>query len=356
MKNRKFLIAMLVVIILGYVSIVKGVTLKLEKKIQIKEDKKAMILSFAQFTIGKNDEIILPDVKTSDIKIFNSKGHYLYSIGRKGYGPGEFISPYACFGNKTSLWISDFRSLKITQLNLVNNKFKYFKEIKLLSFCTDLKVINDTIYIAGYINATTSDYSFYSKSLKNTRSTKYLIPRSLKYGKNLYNKDHYSMYNLFGSFDIYKNYVFFVWPADLRIIRLDLTNKSTMIFGKRTNNYIKPFVSEKLIKAYKKRNAKLIDQTKKSVSFIAGVFASHKYLGLIYRGIYCESTNNYPVYVQFYTHDGKFIKESVLDKAFALTNIAKQFYFSLQKSKLYYLNIIENEDDYDYEILVYKLK
>jgi hypothetical protein len=158
-----------------------------------------------------------------------------------------------------------------------------------------------------------------------------------------------------GYFDILDDNIYFVWGADLRIIKFNLKNNSVNIFGKKTKNYIKPFVSKELKIAYKQRDSLKVANTKKNVCFVGGIFVTDNLVGLVYRGIYQEKINGYPVFVQFYSTEGKYLNEIRLKEAVGnLFN--KSFYYSPNKKKLYYLNIIENDDDDDYEILVYKLK
>lgn len=353
---KKGLKIVLLLFFINFGITLSGIEIKLEKIIQIKEDKDAIIMIPGSFTVGENEEIILIDTGAPDVKVFNSKGAYLYSFGGKGYGPGEFILPYTCYRNKKSLWISDIRSRKIIQYNLINGYYKYVNESRQTNVCYGLQVISNKIYIAGYKSGKDQEYSFYAKDLKNMFKTEYIIPRSLKFGSgNLNGKYHYSRYNSNGYFDIYKNHVYFVWSGDLRIIKLNLIDKSKKIFGHKTKNYIKPIVTKKFVIAHKERNSRLMMEIRKKYSFVGGVFVTPDYVGILYRGVHQISQGKYPVYVQFYSHIGEFKKEIVLDQALANPYYQGQFHYSKNLSKLYFKNTKEEDESYICEILVYKI-
>ena len=345
-----------------------GIDLKTEKKIRLIEDKTNIISNISRFTVGKNEEIIIPDGKTSEIKVFSANGNLEYTIGRKGRGPGEFIDPYCCFINDEALWISDLRGFKISEFKFDKNAYKYTKDIRLSNICTDIKVKHNILFIAGYITGNQGAYALYSKDLKNSYKIEYLLTNELKYGytsnkKKQFLKDYrerknFSSFNLSGYFDIYKNNIYFVWPADMRIIKINIKDKSTKIFGHKTNNYIKPFVSKELIEATRNRDSAAIRELKKNMSFIGGIFVTPKFVGLIYRGKYNNSLKGCPVFIQFYTHKGKYLEETVIKDAIGDIYFDHPFHYSQDKSKLYFLNkkeIQDNDNDNIYEILVFGL-
>lgn len=358
----------LFIIFLSNTLLIVGIELKLEKKIRLKEDKTTILSYISQFTINKNKEIIVPDGKMSEVKVFSSNGDLKYTIGRKGQGPGEFITPYSCFSNDNDLWISDLRGYKISKFIAKNNVYIYKEFIRISGFCTDIKVKDNVIFIAGYITGNQGAYALYSKDLKNPRKTEYLLPNELKYGytsdkkKQFLNdwkgRKNFSSFDPSGYFDIYKNDIYFIWPGDLRIIKINIKDKSTKIFGHKTNNYIKPFVSRELIEANRNRDSAAIRELRKNMSYVGGVFVTTKFIGLIYRGKFDNSLDGGPVFIQFYTHGGKFLEEFRIKDVIGNVYLDRTFYYSRDKSKLYFLNRKEtqdNENDYIYEILVFGL-
>ena len=345
-----------------------GIKLNLEKKIRLKENKTTILSYISQFTINKNEEIIVPDAKMSEVKVFSSNGDLKYTIGRKGQGPGEFITPYSCFSNDNDLWISDIRGYKISKFIAENNIYIYKEFIRISNLCTNIKVKDNVIFIAGYITGNQGAYALYSKDIKNPRKTEYLLRNEFKYGytpdkkKQFLNdwkgRKNFSSFNISGYFDIYKNDIYFVWPGDMRIIKINIKDKSTKIFAHKTNNYIKPFVSRELIEANRNRDSAAMRELKKNMSFIGGIFVTPKFVGLIYRGTYDNSLKGSPVFIQFYTHRGKFLEETIIKDAIGDIYFDHPFLYSQNKSKLYFLNrkeIQDNENDYIYEILVFGL-
>ncbi len=351
-----------------YTFLINGVELKPEKTIRLQGNNKSIISHISRFTINNNEEIIVPDAKMSNVKVFSSSGSLKYTLGRKGQGPGEFIMPYTCYSSEGGLWVSDIQGYKISKFTSESDGYKYKDFIRIFGLCTDIKVINNTLYIAGYIDGKSGAHALYSKDLKEPRNIEYLLRNEFKYGytpdqSNQFQNDwkerkNFSSFDQSGFFEVFKNDIYFIWPGDLRIIKINIKDKSTRIIKHKTDNYIKPFVSKELIEAYKKRDSSTVRELRKNMSFVGGVFVTQKHIGLIYRGTFDSSLRGGPVYIQFFTHEGKFLEESKLQGAVGDVFFSKTFHYSEETSKLYYLNRKEtqdDEDDYIYELLVFKI-
>ncbi len=89
-------------------------TVKFEEELSIGgEDEKGNVILFNawDFTVDVNENIYISEGHS--IKVFDSHGNYLHSIGRKGQGPGEFqwIMSFS-FLPDGRLFVMDFRSLR----------------------------------------------------------------------------------------------------------------------------------------------------------------------------------------------------------------------------------------------------
>ena len=76
-------------------------------------------LLFAQIAISKSGQVLIPDVKSCDIKIFDGNGRFLRRFGRKGQGPGEFtvLGGIALDESKGELLALDFMKVSIFKLD-----------------------------------------------------------------------------------------------------------------------------------------------------------------------------------------------------------------------------------------------
>jgi hypothetical protein len=66
---------------------------RIEEELRIGEaegDENYMFSQIGSIAVDDEGKIFVADWKESHIKVFNQKGNYLLTIGRKGQGPGEF--------------------------------------------------------------------------------------------------------------------------------------------------------------------------------------------------------------------------------------------------------------------------
>lgn len=58
------------------------------------DDENATFYNSVQIAVDSEDNIFVLDTENCRIQKFNDKGDFLYTIGRKGQGPGEFTDPF----------------------------------------------------------------------------------------------------------------------------------------------------------------------------------------------------------------------------------------------------------------------
>ena len=67
-------------------------TVTFEENLSIGGEEYDMLFRPQRFIVDRNENIYITDYQDQSIKVFDSKGRYIQTIGRKGEGPGEFIS------------------------------------------------------------------------------------------------------------------------------------------------------------------------------------------------------------------------------------------------------------------------
>ncbi len=109
-------------------------------------------------SVSKNGLIYVVDGVNNAIKVFNSKGRFLYSFGKKGSGRSEFSSPLGIdIDNEGRLYIADSGNQRV---QILDSKGSFITEIKLppdndqLADPTDVAVddLNNKCYIVDNDN------------------------------------------------------------------------------------------------------------------------------------------------------------------------------------------------------------
>ena len=89
---------------------------------------------------NKNGEIFLIDAKRKRILKYDKRGKFLKYIGRKGQGPGEYISPSKLYVGNEKLYVYDWMAIKI---HIYNNRGSYLRTMNIkhrLDFYSDFYV------------------------------------------------------------------------------------------------------------------------------------------------------------------------------------------------------------------------
>jgi len=83
-------------------------SIKLEKKFSLKGDGNTNFYEPGGIAVDKDGNIYVADSGNERIVIFNSKGEFIKSFGRKGQGPGEFLSPWQIAIYNNELYVYDW--------------------------------------------------------------------------------------------------------------------------------------------------------------------------------------------------------------------------------------------------------
>ncbi len=91
-------------------------TFELEEDLRIgnEEDDKYLFYRARSIALDSDENIYVVDSGNYRIQKFDRQGKYLYTIGRKGEGPGEFSQPYGLYIDSQSfLYVREYRRLQV---------------------------------------------------------------------------------------------------------------------------------------------------------------------------------------------------------------------------------------------------
>lgn len=100
-------------------------TVAFEEDLSIGGEEYDMLFQPRSFIVDKNKNIYITDYQDQSIKVFDPKGEYIQTIGRKGEGPGEFSSiGYLTFLPDGRLMVMD---LEARRISLFDSDGKYIE-------------------------------------------------------------------------------------------------------------------------------------------------------------------------------------------------------------------------------------
>jgi hypothetical protein len=126
-----------------------------------------------------------------------------------------------------------------------------------------------------------------------------------------------------------------------------MKTRERIFFGKKTENYVPPYVTPEVKQAFLEKNPQPILEARSKMSYVKDLFISKaKNVGLVYVGP-LKKNKGINVMLQFYTPPGVFIKEvEILLNAKASTSSELYFHFKRDKNLLY---VIDTETSEEFE-------
>jgi hypothetical protein len=128
-----------------------SITLELKEELSIGSEASDQTLFSQIFSLAVDeaDNIYLSDMRAPAIKVFDSSGHYLRTIGGPGQGPGEYQSPRTIFLtlDQQTLYVRDF----IFKILIYRPDGTYLRELNLGNYCSEFFVDGDG-YIWGILS------------------------------------------------------------------------------------------------------------------------------------------------------------------------------------------------------------
>jgi len=357
----------LILMLFYIIALSHSIELKKVKSFFLEQNQKIFIQEPHSFFVTDDDYIYLVDRQAANLKIFNNQGKLVKVIGRKGMGPYEFLNPCECAYYKNKVMISDFSRRNIFFYDRVDNNLVEQKNIMFLDIATDFKFINkNKLLIAGKTASIgpmkkSKSYSLYIYNIKNNKFN-YLLTSAFCYGVKSEKQvnDAFDKFRYFSSdslCDCFGDNLFYIQATKMRIIKLNLKNKKTKIFGKKTDNFIKPYISDKMKKAIAQRKNGLLDELEKSMSLVLELFCIDKNkLGLIYTK-YNKKKNSQELFMQLYNPiSGRFIKELPFYSSKTSYHTEMELFFQKSKNCLYIMDtILTDSSKIKFEINKFKI-
>ncbi|MGB4299749.1 MAG: hypothetical protein WBK32_09060 [Candidatus Saccharicenans sp.] len=350
MKPRSLIIITLLMLLTNFLS---AIEITYEGKVGLTQ-KEGFFIGFPRgFVVTEDDFIVVCDIRASDFKIFNQEGKALSVFGRKGYGPDEFADPWLHDYKNGKLLISDTSTKKLYIYSVDKDlKFQQIKQT-IVTSVMDAKLMDekDMVLIARMpIKDSPSPAAYVLFVLDITRGSRgYLIPFELQLGENEKPVDFdklkktnpwdfpdWMILPAWKYCDYYGDNVYFVWTANLDIIKIDLTTKAHTRFSRKTEKYIQPKVSREFKKAYNEHNSKEYRSWVQKMSWVCKVFADSDIVGIVYTN-FDNKTSRWNSFIQIYDHNGTFLKEAPLEN-FSSTYDRPDIYYDKASRILYCLS------------------
>lgn len=327
-----------------------GIRIKLLDQFDLPQED-ALLERIYHMAVDEKEMIYIPDSKAGDIKIYNSDGTLNNVFGRKGRGPGEFISPIRIDIDCHRICVQDIGHYKYL---LFDRSFNEITRIFYLMSWHWMILDGDRLITNEYyrddrgreFKGVILDFS--GKVLKT------LLPITAP-------KDD-AFRRISGSvayIDTSKEgEIFFVKASAVRVYKFCADGELLKTFGKEPMDYRPPRKSKDfegmLEKAGTSEGREASFRYYTSASWVSGLFVFEDFLGLAIRSFNRES-KQWDCYLQFYNLDGNLIEEGIALKECGSSSWEGFFSDSNHLDRIY---ILEEVDGYSpsfrftkYEIL-----
>ncbi|UCH96058.1 MAG: hypothetical protein JSV88_04190 [Candidatus Aminicenantes bacterium] len=342
-----------------------AIEIKQLREITLSHDQDAFIEKPGSFIVTVDGMFIVFDSKASNIKVYDGTGKLVNIFGRKGLGPDEFVQPYLSAYKEPFIVIGDFgRKTFFIYKRFGKNSFKIVQKLFLRVMCYDLHFIDDAkLLIAGYkVGKDRKEYNLYEYDFKN-QNYEFILTSESSYGlesHKVYLKKYSDRIRYIGGLqycDFAEDSIYLVWTGDLKIIKVDRKTKKYTFFGQKTGNYVQPYITPEIRKAYHERNHRLLYKFDNDMSYVKDIFVlTSEKVGVVYVGP-LKKDKGISVMLQLYTVNGAFISEfKVLN-----SNASHQFeifsFFIKDKNLLYIMDTYTSKEfDQFYKIHEFRIE
>ncbi len=358
-KTYKFIFMIFVLSLQIFVVNLHSFNIKKIEMFYLKHNNNFILKPTALF-VDRVEDIFLIDKGALDIKIYNKKGNFLKKFGRKGLGPGEFVSPSLITGRKNEIIVYDFRRRKLLHFVKEKGSIHFVKNSSLPFFVSDMKIIDDNNLVISGVMYKIKDNKrvYYSLALYDLSKQKFnfLLP-----SRFLYESKTDKEYSKFLVNDLIK-----ISPAILGDyfdgsfvqcpvvnLRLVVINKNNIsIIKGRSSKFIKPVFSTKLKKLIRMRKLKEAADYLYQKSYVNRIFFVEKNkIGVIF-SFFNKRKDNKAYYLHVYDKRGALISETILVRS----DRNPLFYYKRKEKILY---VLQSEtykfDDLKFKILKFKM-
>lgn len=333
------------------------------REITLFQNEDTFIQKAGSFIVTEDELLLVFDTKAGHIKIFDLSGKLVKIFGRKGMGPHEFVTPFSSAYKSPYIVFADFGRRSFFIYKTTGAVFEFVNSFLCLEMAQDFQFINDKkLVVAGYkVDKNRKEYNLYEYDFEKGEYD-FILPLEVSYGfksikryRKAY-KEETAYIGITFYCDFLNNSIYLVWEGDIGIIKINRKTRETITFGKKTRNYVKPYITPEIRKAYDQRKDKLIYKLVNGMSYVTDIFVlkSGK-IGLVYVGP-LEKNNGLNVMLQIYKPNGTFIKEFEVLNAKGDVHSDLDFYFSKDKN-LFYIMDIETSEKFDqfYKVHEYRI-
>ena len=285
-------------------------------KIHLSQEK-ALIGEPLSFLVDEKGYIFLLDRKMRNIKIYTPKGELFKVFGRKGAGPNEFLTPVAFSEKGNLLVIFDLKRKKLFFYELSRNyQFHYLKEVSFNDLVFSMKILkNGKILFSGHSFSRKNQVSYSVFEFDPDKLTyKFILPSRIAYQT----KDERTFDRKFVKKIVIldpQNFmaecggeIYFSTALDLKIFKIR-NGKLNKIFGKASAFFIKPRVSKEMLKLVQRREWEKLEEHKRKMSFVKGLFCEGNRVGLVFSSF---NGHEKDLYLQIYDRKRNFLMERKL--------------------------------------------
>ena len=356
--NKKTLLLVLLFYVITTLWLM-GLEIKPLRQFQLSQSANILIENARSFIVTEDNIIIAADNKAANIKIFDMTGKRVSIFGRKGMGPNEFVRPFRI------AYLEPFVSIKDSGRNMIFiykrsglNGLESIHKILYLDLGFDFCFLDDGNFLisGAKYDKNRMIYCLYSLNIKE-KEYDFILPSYVAFGYTTEEKflkersgklSHIGLarYNDFSDDSIYT-----VWKGDLKILKINRKNGKINHFGKKTSNYVKPYSSPEIKRAFQRMDHRLLWKLARPMSMIRDIFVtgSNK-VGLVYSGPF-NKDGTLPVMLQLYTGSGDFLKEVEVFNARVSHHKEISFYFRKSDNRFYIINIETSAEFDQYYIL-----
>jgi len=350
------------ILLLCFVFSLTAIEIKPLRKITLSQTDETFIQKAGSFIVTEQEVLLVFDTKAGNIKCFDLNGKLVKIFGGKGLGPNEFVKPYSSSYKSPYFVFADFGRRSFFIYKTTGTDFEFVHRFLCLGMAQDFHFIDDKkLLMAGHKkDKNGKEYNLYEYDFEKDEHD-LILPleaaygfKSLKRFKNAYKEIAYIGITL--KCDFMANSIYLVWKGDISIVKINRKTRTTTSFGKKTANYVKPYLTPEIKRAHDQRKHMLLYKLVNRMSYVRDIFVlkSGK-IGLVYSGP-LKKNKGLNVMLQIYKPNGQFIKEFEVLNAKGDYHTDLTYYLSRDKS-LFYIMDRETSEEFDqfYNVHEYRI-
>ena len=293
------------------------------------------------------------------------KGKRISIFGRKGMGPNEFVRPIMSSYRQPFVAIVDFgRKTIFIYKRSGGNRFEFVQKFLCMNLGQNFNLIDDkNILIDGDIFDKENKWHRIYKYNFKENSYDFILSAAEAYGLDSEKefkkekKDKLIYIGLANFCDVTDDSIYMVWTGDIKVAKIDRKTRKINYFSKKTGNFVTPFPTPEIKKAFHQMNHRLIYKLERHMSYVRYIFVSNSgKVGVVYVGPY-KKDSRLKVMIQLYTTSGEYLKEFEILNAGASHHYEIYFYFKKDNNRLYLLDTVTTEAlDQFYRIHEYSIE